>query len=79
MVAHLTQLDLRAARGEHWKSDPDDPYAELLRRKGDEHEAAYLARLEVQGRSIPGSPTFTSRSRSRRFNRSTSGRISPTA
>ena len=50
--AHLTQLDLRAARGELSKPRLGDPYAELIRSKGDGHEAAYLARLEGEGRSV---------------------------
>ena len=44
--AHLTQLELRVQRGELERPHVDDPYGEIIMRKGNEHEAAYLARLE---------------------------------
>mgnify|MGYP000176761121 CR=1 FL=1 len=55
---HLTQLDLRAARCELAKPRLADPHAELIRRKGDEHEAAHLARLEREGRVVVRMPRY---------------------
>jgi predicted RecB family nuclease len=49
---HLTTLQLAVARGELTKPFRHNPHAELIRRKGDQHEAAYLARLQAQGRRI---------------------------
>src|SRR5689334_16315563 len=44
--AHLTQQRLAIARGERALPRPvDDPHAELVRRRGDEHEREQLARL----------------------------------
>jgi predicted RecB family nuclease len=42
---HLTSLELAVARGVLERPFRPNPYAELIRRKGDEHEAAYLASL----------------------------------
>jgi len=42
---HLTTLELAVARGELERPFRHNPHAELIRRKGDEHEAAYLAGL----------------------------------
>jgi predicted RecB family nuclease len=42
---HLTTLQVAVARGELAKPFRHNPHAELIRRKGDEHEAAYLASL----------------------------------
>ena len=39
---HLTTLEIAVARGELERQYRHDPHAELIRRKGDEHEAAYL-------------------------------------
>jgi uncharacterized protein len=36
----------------------EDAYGDVIRRKGDEHEAAYLARLVAVGRSIVRVPTY---------------------
>src|SRR6266540_2669914 len=49
---HLTALDRGAAEG-RWKP-PDwyQPEADVLRQRGLEHERAFLARLEQQGRRI---------------------------
>ena len=55
---HLTTLSLAAARGEIVKPKLDSPHRELIFRKGNEHEAAYLARLEGEGRSIVRIPTY---------------------
>ena len=50
--AHLTQLELLVQRGELARPHVDDPYGELIMRKGNEHERAYLARLEADGTRI---------------------------
>ena len=42
---HLTTLQLAVARGELEKPYRHNAHAELIRRKGEEHEAAYLASL----------------------------------
>src|SRR5829696_1514273 len=42
---HLTTQELAVARGELAKPYRHDPHADLIRRKGEEHEAAYLASL----------------------------------
>src|SRR3989337_4365767 len=55
---HLTTLNLRVQRGELERPHVDDTRGDLIRRKGDEHEAAYLARLEAEGRSIVRIPTY---------------------
>jgi uncharacterized protein len=49
---HLTQLDLAVARHEIERPTDENPQAELVRRKGDEHEAAYLAELISAGREV---------------------------
>ena len=49
---HLTTLQLAVARGELDKPWRHNPHADLIRRKGDEHEAAYLARLHAEGRHV---------------------------
>jgi uncharacterized protein len=49
---HLTQLELAVARGGLEEPRLDDPSADLIRRKGDEHEARYLRRLRDEGREI---------------------------
>src|SRR5690349_6368550 len=43
---HLTTLSVAAARGEIAKPKLESPHRDLIFRKGNEHEAAYLARLE---------------------------------
>ena len=48
---HLTTLELAVARDELPKPYRHNPHAELIRRKGDEHEAAYLASLGDERRS----------------------------
>ena len=45
-------------RGELERPHVDDTHGDLIRRKGDEHEAAYLARLVAEGRSIVRIPTY---------------------
>ena len=49
---HLTTLQVAVARGELARPHRENPHADLIRRKGDEHEARYLADLEAQGREI---------------------------
>ena len=46
---HLTTLSLAAARGEIVKPKLDSPHRDLIFAKGNEHEAAYLARHEARG------------------------------
>ena len=48
---HLTTLALRVARGELEKP-PSSEQAELVFRKGLEHEEGYLGRLEAEGKSV---------------------------
>src|SRR5262245_9521133 len=55
---HLTNLSLRVARGGLEQPHLDSPHRDLIFRKGDEHEAAYLARLVAEGRSIVRIPTY---------------------
>ena len=55
---HLTNLDVAVQRGELERPYADDTRVDLIRRKGMEHEAAYLARLEALGRSIVRIPTY---------------------
>jgi len=49
---HLTQLELKVARGEIVKPHVEDAQAQLIRRKGEEHERAYLAQLVADGRDV---------------------------
>ena len=55
---HLTTLSLAVARGELEQPHVDTPHRDLIFRKGNEHEAAYLARLAAEGRSIARIPTY---------------------
>jgi len=55
---HLTNLELQVQRGELERPHVDDTHGDLIRRKGDEHEAAYLARLVAEGRTIVRIPTY---------------------
>lgn len=50
--AHLTTLQLSVARGELPKSFRANPHADLIRRKGAEHERRYLDELEARGADI---------------------------
>jgi predicted RecB family nuclease len=50
---HLTSLQLAVARGELERLYRANPYGDLIRRKGDEHEAAYLASLGDAVATIP--------------------------
>jgi predicted RecB family nuclease len=49
---HLTTLSIQVARGELAKPDVDDEQAELVFRKGREHELAHLERLRAEGREL---------------------------
>jgi predicted RecB family nuclease len=49
---HLTTLALEAARGTGKRPYVRNEHGDLLRRKGEEHEAAYLAELRAQGRQV---------------------------
>ena len=51
---HLTALDLRAARGQLARPVRNDAFVEDLRRRGLEHERAYLERLRSQGLEVAG-------------------------
>jgi len=54
---HLTALDLAVARHERGKPRPSvDPHLEVLRRRGMEHEQAFLDRLRAQGLSVEEVP-----------------------
>ena len=56
---HLTQLNLRAAKGDLTRPYYDDPTLQLLRDKGIEHEAQYLAHLKAQSLSVTELPEHT--------------------
>ena len=49
---HLTQLELAVARRELERPADENPQADLVKRKGNEHEAAYLAQLIADGREV---------------------------
>jgi uncharacterized protein len=49
---HLTRLQLRVCEGELTVPAKDDEELELLRRKGMQHERAWLERLRSEGKSI---------------------------
>ena len=49
---HLVTLELEAASGERERPVRNDPELDLIRRRGFEHEAAHLAALRDEGRSI---------------------------
>jgi uncharacterized protein len=49
---HLTQLELMVARHEIEHPADENPQADLVKRKGDEHEASYLAALLAEGREV---------------------------
>jgi predicted RecB family nuclease len=50
--AHLTTLALEVARGVRQRPHVPKDHGDLLRRKGEEHEAAYLADLRAKGRQV---------------------------
>ena len=49
---HLTTLSLRHARGDIARPDTENEQAELIFRKGLEHERAYLEHLRAEGNTI---------------------------
>ena len=49
---HLTQLEVAGTLGEIAKPHRKSDYGELLARKGDEHEAAFLASLRAAGHEV---------------------------
>jgi len=49
---HLTQLERRVALGALPGPETENPDAELVKRKGEEHERAYLDRLRAEGRTV---------------------------
>ncbi len=49
---HLTTLALEVARGTRKRPFVPNEHGDLLRRKGEEHETAYLAELRRQGRQV---------------------------
>lgn len=49
---HATWRDLAVAKGADAVSEPEDPYAELLQRKGIEHERGYLDELSARGLAV---------------------------
>jgi predicted RecB family nuclease len=49
---HLTTLSLAVARGELTRPHRRNPHADLIARKGDEHEARYLAALRDLGKAV---------------------------
>jgi uncharacterized protein len=55
---HLTNLNLQVQRGKLERPHVDDTHGDLIRRKGDEHEAAYLAQLTADHKTIVRIPTY---------------------
>jgi len=49
---HLTTLALEVARGVRRRPHVPEDHVDLLRRKGEEHEAKYLAELRAKGRQV---------------------------
>jgi predicted RecB family nuclease len=49
---HLATLELQALHGELEKPFRTDPELDLIRRRGFEHERAYLERLRAEGRTV---------------------------
>ena len=49
---HLVTLEQLRARGELEKPVRDDPELELIRKRGFDHEQAYIARLRADGRTV---------------------------
>ena len=56
--AHLTQLELRVQRGELERPHVKDAYGEIIMAKGNEHERAYLERLEAGGTRVARMLTY---------------------
>src|SRR4030095_10738255 len=49
---HLTTLALEVARGTRRRPHVPEDHGDLLRRKGEEHEVAYLKDLHAKGRRV---------------------------
>lgn len=49
---HKLTLDAEVVAGTRARPADDDPETEVLRRRGDEHEKAYLARLRAEGLAV---------------------------
>src|SRR6266496_3048935 len=49
---YLTRLELETARGERTRPHGRDELADLVARKGDEHEGRFLATLRADGRTL---------------------------
>src|SRR5262245_399231 len=49
---HLTTLSIEVVHGTRRRPHVPEDHADLLRRKGEEHEAAYLADLRAKGRQV---------------------------
>jgi uncharacterized protein len=49
---HLTQRELAVALGEETRPGFENAYADLIRRKGEEHERAFLESLRAAGRAV---------------------------
>jgi hypothetical protein len=49
---HLTQLERAVLAGLAQRPNLPDPELDVLWKRGDEHEARYLAELEADGRSV---------------------------
>ena len=56
--AHLTQLELQVVRGELERPQVVDAYGRVIMAKGNEHEAAHLARLEAAGLTVARMLTY---------------------
>jgi hypothetical protein len=55
---HLTQLELRVVRDELKRPQVVDAYGRIIMAKGNEHEAAHLARLEASGLTVARMLTY---------------------
>ncbi|HEV8479261.1 MAG TPA: TM0106 family RecB-like putative nuclease [Candidatus Eisenbacteria bacterium] len=73
---HLTRLETSVARGERKRPVFEDPHREILGRKGVEHEAAYLAKLEEYGARVLRLPVLK---REEPFDRQAAQRLSEEA
>jgi predicted RecB family nuclease len=49
---HLTQLELKAARGEITRPNRDDPELDVLTSRGEQHELAHLEMLRASGQEV---------------------------
>ncbi len=49
---HKTTLELEAARGERERPNYSDPFTDLLRQRGEEHERRYVDSLRAQGLTV---------------------------